>query len=243
MPMTRSWPAPWPILTAALVLLASASAAAYTEQTITVVCPITGKRFDAVVAGSGTMFGVHLDMRPVGPIAAPDPVPVCPDASRFPVFKTLTDAETAQVRQIVATPEYRALIATGPQTYYVIAHVKARLGENPVEVAQDLVQASWQAPPGSEQHRLYLRDARTAFEAVAATPGQAPATTFTARYFEAELSRQLGDYDRATAVLDRWFPGDGSNQAHVGLAFLAQERAAIGRRDAGPVRAVPPGGR
>jgi len=223
-------------------LLPALPAAAMTLRTQTVTCPITGKPFKATLQASGTTFGVYLDMRPYGPIASPEPVAVCPDASRFPVFKTLDATERARVRQIVTTPAYKGLIAAGDQTYYVIAHVKRQLRYDPVEVAQDLVQAAWQAQPGSGQHRRYLQEARTAFEAVAAAPAQTQALALNARYFQAELSRQLGEFDVALAVLDRWFPRGGAGQEAVGSAFLAQVRAAAVRRDAGPVLAVPPPG-
>ena len=215
-------------------------AAGATERTQTVTCPVTGKPFRATLQASGTVFGVHLDMRPYGPIASPEPVAICPDASRFPVWKTLTGAERARVQRIVATPDYKRLIEAGDQPYYVIAHVKRQLRYDPVEVARDLVQASWQAQPGSSQHRRYLQEARTAFEAVAAAPAQTQELALNSRYFQAELSRQLGEFDVALAVLDRWFPRGGAGQEVVGGAFLAQVRAAVERRDAGPVLAVPP---
>lgn len=213
---------------------------ASTERAETFTCPITGKRFQAVVQTSGTRFGVFLDMRPYGPIMSPDPVPVCPDASRFPVFRTLTANEVARVKRIVATPEYKRLVAASEQAYFIIANIKAALGDDPLEVAHDLVQASWQAEPGSAQRRLYLREARTAFNRIATKPEQTEAVALNARYFEAELSRQLGEFEAALAILDRWFPADGANQGVVGQAFLAQERAAIMRREAAPVLARAP---
>ncbi len=220
--------------------LAAGPALASTERAETFTCPITGKRFQAIVQTSGTRFDVFLDMRPYGPIMSPDPVPVCPDASRFPVFRTLTTDEVARVKRIVATPEYERLIAANDQTYFIIANVKAELGNGPLEVAQDLMQASWQAEPGSAQQRLYLREARTAFTRIATKPQQTEAVALNARYFEAELSRQLGEFEVALEVLDRWFPADGASQGVVGHAFLAQERAAILRRDAVPVLALAP---
>lgn len=228
----------------ALVLISSAlpvlPAAAETERTQTVTCPVTGKPFRATLQASGTVFGVYLDMRPYGPIASPEPVATCPDASRFPVFKTLDATERARVRQIVTTPDYKGLIAAGDQPYYVIAHVKRQLQYDPIEVAQDLVQAAWQAQPGGRQHRRYLLEARMAFEAIAAAPAQTQELALNSRYFQTELSRQLGEFDVALAVLDRWFPRGGAGQDVVGSAFLAQVRAAVVRRDAGPVLAVPP---
>ena len=229
-------PAAVPALALASALCAISPAPALTYGTGTFTCPVTDKPFEAAVMMSGTRFGSYLDFRPFGPIASPDPLPVCPDASLFPLFKeSFTPDEVAQIKRIVQTPEYKALIQARHQPYYVAAQVKALLRYDPIEVAQDLLSASWQAQPGSEQQQSYVREARARFADAADARGQAPELVRAARFLQVELSRQLGEFDRAASLLNEWFPASSVPAQDPFAPRVAAERQALERRDAGPV--------
>lgn len=225
---------------AALVLMSALCAVfparAMTHGARTFVCPVTGEAFEAEVQTSGTQFGSYLDFRPFGPIESPDPLPICPDPSLFPLFKDrFSPAEAAQIKQVIGTPEYKALIEAGHQPYYIAAAVKAMLRYDPIEVARDLLSASWTAQPGSEQQRGYLREARARFADAADAPGRTPMLVQASRFIQVELSRQLGEFDRARSLLDGWFPPSSVSDQDPFAQHIAAERRALERRDAGPV--------
>lgn len=223
-------------LVLAWALFGAASAVAMTHGTRVFVCPVTGKTFEAVVQTSGTQFGSYLDLRPFGPIESPDPLPICPDASRFPLFKDrFSPAEAARIKQVVGTPEYKGLIAARHQPYYVVAWVKTLLRYDPTEVARDLLAASWTAQLGSEQQRGYLRESRARFSDAADAPGQTPRLVKASRFLQVELSRQLGEFDHAASLLDDWFPPSSASDQEPFAQHVAAERRALERREAGPV--------
>lgn len=219
------------------------------------VCPLTGQVFEFAGVGSGTAFWTRMDFRPEGAIVAPWPVPVCPDESKFPVFKENFSAEeVTRIKAIARTPEYRALVAEDWPTYAVIAFVRRRLGYDPALVASDLLSAAWEAErrvpkllPGSwhaenepdlrrrrAQRDACRRQARDAFAELAAAPNRASELTAKARYLEIELSRQLGDFPRAQAGLDRFAASGVPKAGEVSEAMLDQERDLVAHRYLGP---------
>lgn len=68
---------------AAIALTLAALLSATTVNALTIheadrTCPLCKTEFKAHLAGSGTQFGMRLDLKPLGAIAAPWPVAVCP---------------------------------------------------------------------------------------------------------------------------------------------------------------------
>ncbi len=231
--------AAYPALLLAAILASPAPAAASTFGERTFTCPVTGKPFKATVQVSGNQFGVDLDMRPYGAIAVPWPLAVCPDPSRFPLFQdSFSPAEVARIREIVAASDYKQVIAEGHQSYYVAGRLQRMLGQAPMQVAQSFLSASWQAAPGSSQQKRYLTEARTQFALAADAPGRPVEAVRIARFLQVELSRQLGEFDKALGMLDAWFP-PGSAQDKGFAAFLRDEREALQQRNDAPVQVRP----
>ena len=61
-----------------IMLMAGTQATAATIYEAEKTCPLCTTEFKAHLAGSGTQFGMRLDLKPLGAIAAPWPVAVCP---------------------------------------------------------------------------------------------------------------------------------------------------------------------
>lgn len=218
--------------------MAPANSHALTYGTQEVTCPLTEVRFQARVMASGSTVGMHLDMRPVGSIAAAAPVPICPDDTKFPVFRSsFKPEEVESLKRFVRTEDYRRLVSEGHSPHYVAAIVKRFLGESTIGVATALLVATWDDEVTEERRQRYRREAREAFAAAAAASGSSVRQVTMGRFMQVELTRQLGEFDEARALLDRW-EAAGTNWDALGLsdAIRGQARNAIERRNAAPVR-------
>ncbi len=222
------------VLASAFAASAPTPASALTFMEVEMTCPVTGETFRTQIMGSGTRFGVELDTRPVGPIMASPPVPLCLDASRFPVFqREFTPDEVARIKDYVLTPGYRALLAAGDNPRYRAAMAMQALDKDPATVAFSLLMATWEGGVDPERVVRYRREARDAFAALARTEGAAPRQVAFGRFMEVELTRQLGEFDRARELLDL-AEAAATPWGEIGLseAVRRQERAAIDQRNA-----------
>src|SRR5262245_6172517 len=87
---------------AALMLAAWPGASnANTSVQVEMECPYDGTRFTATLQASGTSAGMRLDFRPVGAIASPSPLAVCP-TNGFVFFKDkFSSDELEKLRPLV----------------------------------------------------------------------------------------------------------------------------------------------
>ena len=93
---------------AALALLASAACAvASTFKEVHKTCPLCKTEFDTMVAMSGTQFGRRLDLKPLGPIAAPWPIPVCPKCKFVLYSDNIPKDELDKCQKIVSDAAYK----------------------------------------------------------------------------------------------------------------------------------------
>src|SRR5262249_2994831 len=112
----------------AFVVFANSRVEALTFGETEVTCPIDGKRFTTKVVNSYSMFGRWLDMKPMGALVVPLPLPVCPE-NGFVIFKqTFSDDEMEKLKLIVLTDEYRSLRRENTD-YFMIAYLMERMGE------------------------------------------------------------------------------------------------------------------
>lgn len=194
-------------------------------------CPLNGEKFTAPTALSGTSFGRRLDLREIGPIASPWPMPTCP-GSGFPLFEDeFTDAELAKLKAFVATADYRQLIESNT-TYYVVARLQALLGQPPMNIAFSLLAACWEAEGDSTRYARYLDETLVAFHQV--LPSLEPdqhRQRARVHFLTVELNRQLGRFDIAADLL-RAAPA--SLPDHVPAEFIALEQKLIAEKNATP---------
>ena len=198
-----------------------------------VTCPIDGRKFKALVQLSAYVTGRRLDLRPVGRVAAPSPLPVCP-GSGFPVFEDEFDAETlGRIRQILKTAEFRKVRQAHP-SYYVAAFVKEKLGYGRSEVAMDVLRAAWQAENDGKGADFYLGEALRRFDELARSAKPSEKSWAMAHFLTVELSRRLGRFEDAGARLDRFEAELKQNNVEFRSALIRQERDLIARRDSTP---------
>jgi hypothetical protein len=222
------------MLVVLLLCLASGAAQALTFMESEFTCPIGGETFKQRMAASGTQFGVHLDLKPFGPTAAPWPLPVCP-GNGFVIFKN--DLSTQLKRELsdyVASDEYRAMVKNDTP-YYRAAMLMRRAGEDRNAIAWTLLQASWEADADDRWPR-YAEAALEAFRTLPEpdTDGKKSddASPFTRRLLIGELLRRLSrfaDADAHFAALE----GDTANAAPIVKTIVRYQRELIAARDAG----------
>lgn len=213
---------------AASALLAG-PAAAGTPYEARAVCPVDGREFTWTSTASYSTWGSTLDAQPIGSWHFPLTIPQCPD-SRFPLYKDeFTDAEKAAIQALVATPEYAAV--KDESSYYLTHFVMSRLETlEPLGGAWLLVQATWQVREDADRYARYAAQAVPAMDA--GLPGlkdSEPADWWYLQIAVANVQRQAGDFDGATARLDALtgdMPAEGQPAERI-----AETRRLIAARD------------
>ncbi len=176
-------------------------------------CPIGGEKFTADVVGSHTQFGMRLDLRPIGAMLAPIPLPVCP-GNGFVMFKRqFTPEEIKAIETIVITEEYRQARRRHVD-YYMVAFMRERLGATPIELARLYQRASWEAegryaseakkpPEKPELVTQYRTLALQKFDVFLQQDQSYSTEWWTAAVIAAELERLLGRFDAAKERIAR----------------------------------------
>lgn len=235
-------------LRAALLLLAVVSAGAFDLEDKDIVCPVCGTRFTYVVMSGAVPEGRRLDLRPLGLLFAPAPVPFCPTC-RFAVLQPeVLPAEIPRLKQVVYSAEYRAIPAGSP-SYYYVAQLERILGAAPLVVGYRLLQASWQveacltcvpdptARPSDVLADRYLAESLGKLEEHLAATVRTDATYVGVQMLCGEIERRLGRFEAArrrfTGLESELGPEDGAARRN-----LRWELALIERRNSAPQPAV-----
>lgn len=182
-------------LTLAFVLAYHLSPQAHTVREVELECPLDGEKFRQVLAASGTQFGAMLDLKPIGRIAAPWPLPVCPK-SGFVMYRSFTPDEIARLKPFVATTEYAEMLSDAP--YFRAARIGAFLGDKREAIADVLLQATWEAQ-SPRQYARYAREAHVAFRELLEMTAREDASWPKLQVVTGELERRLGRFDEARA--------------------------------------------
>src|SRR5262249_28033048 len=137
----------------------------------------------------------------LGEVIAPYRYPVCP-GSGFVVYRSeFSGDETAAIRSIAASDEFKTLRREHTD-HAVVAYVKRQLGAGDFDVAESYLQASWEAEderPGRVGE--YRAAALAAFDAARERGDLSIDDRRMATVVGAELERLLGDFNAAAARL------------------------------------------
>src|SRR5262249_54725038 len=219
------------------VVFANSRVEALTFGETEVTCPIDGKRFTTKVVNSYSMFGRRLDMKPMGALVVPIPLPVCPE-NGFVIFKqTFSDDEMEKLKLIVLTDEYRSLRRENTD-YFMIAYLMERMGETGRRLGLVYLQASWEAE--EKQPELTDRYRSIAVKIFDEYLGQEKSHStewLQVLVITSDLERMLGRFDAAKARLDALqdpLPPDSTFRASV-----EQIRSHAESKNAEPKRFVP----
>ena len=178
-----------------------ALALAYSDVTYT--CPLDGETFSYQAVNSYSQSGMQLDMRPIGALVAPRPMPVCP-GSGFVVYRDdFNDEEISIFRQLVQAPEYRAL-REAETDYFVAAHQAGKLGEDTWTIAILTLQATWEVQEKPEKYSRYAVLALTRLEEAGkdiSPVGESREQWWTAKLLVVNFHRRLSKFDAAERLL------------------------------------------
>jgi hypothetical protein len=236
-------------LSIAFALSAPKPALALTLAKREFTCPIGGEKFTANVVASQSQFGMRLDMRPIGAMLSPVPLPVCPGNGFVMFEREFAPDELKALEAIVLTDEYRQARRQHVD-YYMVAFMRERMGAPPMELARLYQRASWEAegshasqlkrkPDKPELVAQYRALALQKFDAFLQQDRSHSGNWWTAAILSAELARLLGRFDAAEQRLDRLpmekIPAD----APVRKA-IEQIRGHVAKRNAEPERLVSP---
>ena len=178
-----------------LVSVSVSTALAHTTVRVQQTCPLCSKAFEAVLDASGTQFGVRLDLKPLGPIAAPWAVPVCPDCKFVLYADNIDKTELEKCRKIVAGERYKA--AAQRSSYHLLGILREELGRDELTLAWTFLQASWQEEGKKDSCTEDLKLALKHFQTFVAAPGEKGEKWQNACLLSGEIERRLGKFDEA----------------------------------------------
>lgn len=178
------------------LMFAAVSGASAQGTSVTLICPIDGKRFQYQSPPTTPLGGRYLDMKPLGPANVPWPFPQCPDNS-FVIFKKeFTESEIGKLREFVASDRYRSMIGAHTN-YYLAAVLRREAGEPPYDVAWSLAQATWEVSANPVRYKQYAEEALAAFDALPKGRFLDRQQNVVREMLSGELERRLARFDSA----------------------------------------------
>lgn len=186
----------------ALLLIAGvlSPAAALTMGKKKMKCPLSGVPMTATVVNSYTRFGMRLDLKPIGALIAPFPLPVCPD-SGFVVYRDdFSVNELDAFRKLVKTVEFKTLRKANTD-YFMAAYQAEKIGAKPRELAHLTLQASWEADGDRARYVRYATLALERYRATRATAEKSSQRWRTAQLLVVNFHRRLGQFEEAKQAL------------------------------------------
>lgn len=170
---------------------------------IEISCPLCETTFKTSRAVSGTVWGRRLDLKPLGPIASPWPIPVCPNC-RFVNYKDKFDNEEVErLKLFVKSQEYQNL-AKNHSSYFLLAKIYEFTGMDHLTLAHTYLQASWQVEADhQEKCTQYLEKSLRNFEKFLLTYDKKDDRWVNAELLCGEIERRLGYFEKAKNRFDR----------------------------------------
>jgi len=190
-------------LFAAMLVWLPPPATALTLSDEAAICPLDGKLSTYQAVNSFSRFGMQLDLRPIGALLAPLPMPVCQD-SGFVIYRDdFDDEEIALARRLVQTPEYRVLRELETD-YFIAAYQAGKLGEDPWTIAILTLQATWEVQENPMKYNHYAALTVTRLDEAAkdySPAGETGEQWWMARLLIVNFHRRLGEFDAAKILL------------------------------------------
>lgn len=214
-----------------LVSVSVSTALAHTAVQVQKTCPLCSKSFEAVLDASGTQFGVRLDLKPLGPIAAPWAVPVCPDCKFVLYADNIDKAELEKCRKIVAGERYKA--AAQRSSYHLLGILREELGRDELTLAWTFLQASWQEEGKKDSYIEDLKLALKHFSAFLAAAKEKGEKWQDACLLSGEIERRLGKFDEARKRFTA-LGADKDFQEDIFKRIIKYQLALIDKKDSNP---------
>jgi len=172
-------------------------------------CPVGGERFEALVTSHYSTHGARPDGMPGTYWYMPLPLPECP-SNGLVVFEQFTPAQIASLTILIASPDYRRLVAED-STYYRAQWLATRIGLSEHRALWLLLAATWQVKPARgtigqpmpspTKAEQYQREFVSRVLALPPSPLDPSYIILFARAANAE--RELGHFENAATMLIR----------------------------------------
>lgn len=193
-------------------------------------CPIGGERFDALATTMYSTYGGRPDGRPDTYWYMPLPIPECP-SNGLVIFDEFTPEQIAALTPLIASPDYRRLIAED-STYYRAQWLATRIGFPEQQALWMLLRATWQVKPAQgpvgqamrseAKARQYQQELVARVRALQPSPHDEAYVALFARAANAE--RELGHFDSAASMLaqlNAWLEGGDPGEWRPYVASLS----------------------
>ena len=185
----------------ALALLASALVAlASTFRPVQKTCPLCKTEFSAMAAMSGTQFSSRTDLKPLGAIAAPWPMPVCPKCKFVLYGDDIPKDELAKCQTIVSDAAYKEISKRA--SYYLLGSLYEKLNKEDMTIGHVFLKASWQEEGNLMQLNEDLQLSEKHFAAFLAKANEHDKSWQTAQIVVGEIKRRLKNFDAAKKHFD-----------------------------------------
>lgn len=185
-------------LAAVAALLVAPQGQAGTPYPVKMSCAVGGEAFTHTATASYSTWGSRPDGKPYGSWTFPMPLPVCP-GNGLVMYRDFEKAEIALLTGLVASPEYRALVAARETPYFRAAWLESRLAPGSEDAPWILLQATWETDDDPERQARYDAAFVTVIDALPAKAGDLTWVALQGRAANAE--RQLGRFDAAAKRL------------------------------------------
>jgi tetratricopeptide (TPR) repeat protein len=170
---------------------------AHTSGFVKKTCPVCAREFEAEMDMSGTQFGMRLDLKPLGAIAAPWRLAVCPECHFVLYTDQLSGEERDNLRKYLASAEYVDLVQEKHSSYFLLARILKEMKEDHFAVAYAYLQASWQVEKEPARQLEYLNACLGELKRCVEKKGEDKDVLRTAQLLIGEILRRTSKFDRA----------------------------------------------
>jgi hypothetical protein len=187
-------------LMAVAVLALAVPAVASTFRSVHKTCPLCDTEFDTMAEGSGTQFSTRSDLKPLGAIAAPWPIPVCPKCKFVLYAADIPKDELEKCRKIVSDATYTE--HSERASHYLLGILYEKLEKDDLTIGHIYLKASWQEESNTTQLDEDLKLSEKHFAAFLARPGKHDSSWQTAQLIVGEIKRRLKKFDESKKHFD-----------------------------------------
>jgi uncharacterized protein (DUF2225 family) len=184
------------VLLAGLAIMGTAvTVAALTYKLVKKTCPLCKTDFKFMEEASGTQLTVELDLRPIGPIDAPWPIPVCPKCKFVLYQDQIAQEELEKCQRIVSGADYKS--HSERASYYLLGILYEKLEKDDLTLANVFLKASWQEEGSGSKFEEDLKISEKHFAAFLAKASKHDQAWRSAQLVIGEIKRRLKHFDES----------------------------------------------
>ena len=188
-------------------------AEADTTMTVDTKCPICLTEYTATLDASGYKEDLRLDLKPLGHIAAPFKLPVCPTCHFVLYQPEFTKERLALYKNYVYSTEYKKFAAER-SSHFLLGKLFEKAQKDATSLGTVYLQASWQEENHPARYREDLMLSLRFWNRHLTQITPADEKWIQVQLISAEIERLLGKFGEAEARLTklRELPAVGSNE-------------------------------